>query len=208
VRVQSSPRRPRLPGASAVYHYLGGPRDFPAASAELIRSDPPGTGNRIWGSRHIFTRSYVENGGGPAFLEPRPQLLRSHSRAPQDTQNAVPPGTAKPPATLSAGAQTAPSRVPPRDYRLIRSSDRKASAPWFQRGSNVGRYGAMHADVGSWPLRWSSGIASGGVELGGAWGCLRISCSATELPRRDVDSTSLAGRAARCYGDRGGSRPC
>ncbi len=95
MRVQSSPRRPRLPGASAVYYYLGRPRDFPAASAELIQSDPPGTGDRIWGSRRLFTRSYVENGDGPALLEPRPQLVRSHSRAPPDTQNAVPPGTAQ-----------------------------------------------------------------------------------------------------------------
>ena len=94
-RVQSSPRRSRLPRAAAVYHHRGSPRNSAAVSAELIRSDPSGTGKRIGGRLHILTRSHVEDSDGPARLEQRPQLVRPHSRAPKDAQKAVPPGTAQ-----------------------------------------------------------------------------------------------------------------
>ena len=58
---------------------------------------------------------------------------------------------------------------------------------WFHSGSNAGRRRARRAGAAHGSCVWLPGFTSCCVWGGRAWGCLRISCSATELPRRPAN---------------------
>jgi hypothetical protein len=80
------------------------------------------------------------------------------------------------------------------------------SAPWFHFGSNAGRQRTSQVLLGHGGCVWFPGVASCCVLPGGASGCLRISCSATELPRRSPEKSTTSWAA--CVPGPAGPPPC